>query len=259
MRFIYLVAARGLSGIQHRYLSMVSRIAILGIAIGAATLVVVFSISSGITTAFKGKILALYPHVAVTPKAFDFRNYADVVDILSTVDGVEEALPATFDEVMIVHKDRREEVILKGVPLSTPRMQELLGSVSLPPESSELSRPPSLWSGAITARATRDRVTLRGGVRGSTARVLVMQRPQGTVQTWVWDDLWLGPVGGADRRRVFHRGPGPEQHDAAQEQLRADLEWAGGRGAIRRVQSVALIASSSRATWRWISAAREKS
>ena len=193
MRFIFLVAARVLGGLRHRYLSMVSRIAIMGIAIGAATLIVVFSISSGFTRAFKGKILALYPHVVVTPKSYEFHQYQDVVEELESIDGVVSAVPATYDELMIVHRDRREEVILKGLPLGNPELQDLLTRVTLPNPTQGASKAERGWSQGVSAEIVDGRVLVRGGVRGTTARVLIGQRTNAHASGGVWTSAGQRP------------------------------------------------------------------
>ncbi len=198
MRFTFLVAWRILGGVRHRYLSVVSRISIAGVALGVAALVVVLSISDGFGRAFEEKILSLYPHMVVLPRGIGFERHREVARELGAVPGVVEALPSTYDELMAVHRDRRTEVVLKGLPLSGSRLGERLataldGGGELP----QLAMP-------VSATVEDGVVSLRGGHEGVVAQVLVTGPADAPVAR-VAQPIWARPSSGFDR--VILAGP----------------------------------------------------
>lgn len=215
MRFTATVALRILSGVRHRYLSVVSRIAVAGVALGVAALVVVFSISDGFSRAFQENILSLYPHMVVLRRGSEFARYHEVAGDLERIDGVVEAVPSTYDELMAVHQDRRGEVVLKGLPLERAGVRARLARV-LRVDSLPDVAPPTV------ATATDSAVRLSGGVAGEAAQVLVLDGAGGP-SVHVSRPLWARPTAGFDLVRFG----GPE-----------GLEVRCGEGAGERVERV---------------------
>jgi ABC-type lipoprotein release transport system permease subunit len=193
MRFTALVSTRILSGTRHSYLSVVSRIAVLGVTIGVATLVVVFSISTGFSDSFQQKVLALYPHLIVAPRSFHFVDYNDEVEKIRNIDGVVEVLPATYDELMLIHKDRRAEVYLKGLPLREKSLSDRLHK-----SRSEKTQSPFLKDPPLSVELKGDSVLVKGGVAGSNAQILVWKESGHATRAFTHESIWAKPPQGHD-------------------------------------------------------------
>lgn len=138
------VAFRIVRSRRSRTLSLVTLISILGVAFGVMALTVVLGVTGGFETAFRQHILGLYPHVVIQRQAGEFRGYDDVLEGIRKVEGVVQATPMTYDEMMLASGVRRAGSIIEGVDPAT--IAEVLGVGGLLVEGSieALSEDPSL-------------------------------------------------------------------------------------------------------------------
>lgn len=193
MRFSSLVAVRILRGGQSRNLSVVSKISVVGVSIGVATLIVVFSISVGFSSAFKEKVLSLQPHMIVQ-KGTTFDNYGPTLDTLASVPGVIEVLPTTYDQLMIVAGQRRSQIVLKGYPVQNASFQNRVRSVLAPPSQDATPQAPFALAPPFQASVDGDRVIISGGYTGSLAEILVVEDNQKTPSVRIAERVWSEPA-----------------------------------------------------------------
>ena len=109
-------------GIGFRYLlskktksvSVITSIAVSGVALGVAALLAVMSITAGFQDEFRDKVLGVNAHVLVM-KYGDFEEYRDVVARAREMPEVAGAGPFLIQPMMLANGDRISGVLLKGV------------------------------------------------------------------------------------------------------------------------------------------------
>jgi len=111
----FFVAARLVGSRKKSYVSLVSAVSVWGLALGVASLVVIFAITSGFEEVFRDKLLGVYPHLVVIGKGGDLPDWEDVIDRLSGKPHMRSVSPATYDEMMASHRGRRAGSIVKGI------------------------------------------------------------------------------------------------------------------------------------------------
>jgi len=114
----WFVASRLLGGHKRSYVSLVSSVSMWGLAVGVASLIVIFSVTSGFEEVFREKILGVYPHLVVIGKGGDLPDWHHVRASLHGGDHLTSVAAATYDEMMASHNGRRGGCIVKGVESS---------------------------------------------------------------------------------------------------------------------------------------------
>lgn len=122
----FFLVRRLLGGKGRSYVSLVSAISTWGLALGVASLVVIFSVTSGFEEVFREKILGVFPHLVVIGKGGDVPDWADVQQRLEGRPHLSSVLPATYDEMMASKKGRRSGAIVKGIDCTSDRMIEVV-------------------------------------------------------------------------------------------------------------------------------------
>ena len=115
MRYELSIAFRHLRGRKSRSLSVVTWLAITGVALGVTALVGGFSITSGFEDAFSEKVMGVTAHVFVREYGIDFTEYREVQKSIAPVKGVRASSPMTFNEVMFSGKGGTAGAIVKGM------------------------------------------------------------------------------------------------------------------------------------------------
>ena len=116
----WFVARRLLGGHKRSYVALVSSVSMWGLAVGVASLIVIFSVTSGFEEVFREKILGVYPHLVVIGKGGDLPDWRHVRASLLDADHLTSVAAATYDEMMASRKGRRGGCIVKGVESSVP-------------------------------------------------------------------------------------------------------------------------------------------
>ena len=110
------VGLRYLRSKKRASISVISIIAISGVALGVAALLAVMSITSGFQREFRDKVLGVNAHVIVLKYSSDFREYRDTMEKVAKVPGVTGVGPFTITQMMVSHGDKTAtSVLLKGV------------------------------------------------------------------------------------------------------------------------------------------------
>jgi lipoprotein-releasing system permease protein len=114
-RFEWQVARRHLQGRHHSSISVMAVVAVLGIALGVASLVSVTAVMSGYEQDIQQKILGTNAHIVVQKYGTDFTEYRRTQKLALAVPGVVAAAPFAFNEAMLSTGDTGVGVMLKGV------------------------------------------------------------------------------------------------------------------------------------------------
>ena len=96
-------------------LSLIAGIAIFGLALGVAVLIVVLSVMNGFEEVLRTRILSLTAHATITGLEGRIRNWRPDLEQLQRFPGVAGAAPYIEEQGMLIHGDRSSGVMLRGV------------------------------------------------------------------------------------------------------------------------------------------------
>jgi lipoprotein-releasing system permease protein len=124
------VGLRYLRSKKRASISVISVIAITGVALGVAALLAVTSITSGFQREFRDKVLGVNAHVLVLKYGLNFDEYRDVIARAMRMPEVAGAAPFIINEMMLAKGDRLSGVLVKGVdPKLMPTVLDLPGQL----------------------------------------------------------------------------------------------------------------------------------
>jgi len=112
------------------FLSIISIIAITGVAVGVATLIVVLAVITGFQEDMTKKILGAYSDMLVLSHHSQITDWPEVVEKIESVDGVITASPFVYGEVMAATSNHASGMILRGIdPQSATKVTSIGASV----------------------------------------------------------------------------------------------------------------------------------
>jgi len=106
----YLFARR-----KQAFISVISLISILGVAIGVASLIVVLGVMNGMSIDLRDKILGVNAHLLIGSVDASIPDYADLKATALKVEGVTGAMPFVYSEVMLSTRHGVKGVVLRGI------------------------------------------------------------------------------------------------------------------------------------------------
>jgi lipoprotein-releasing system permease protein len=109
------IGSRYLRSKKRATISVITVIAITGVALGVGALLAVMSVASGFQQEFRDKVLGVNAHVLVLKYGLDFNEYRDVITTTKKIPGVVGAAPFIINEMMLAKGDRLAGVLVKGV------------------------------------------------------------------------------------------------------------------------------------------------
>ncbi len=167
--------------------SVITGVAIAGIAIGVAALLVALALATGFREEVQEKILGGTAHLnLLKPDNSGISDYRALTEKISTVPGVRAATATMYDQVLLSANERQEPAILKGVDLSvTGKNANEIFTTTIEGNPQDLLPDPS----ATDAEPSLDGIM----VGKELARILNLQR--GDVVTAYAAKTRLTPVG----------------------------------------------------------------
>ena len=120
MNFELFIALRYLRAKRRQAaVSVITGVAIAGIAIGVAALLVALALATGFREEVQDKILGGTAHLnLLKPDNSGIEEYRALTDRISQVAGVKAAAATMYDQVLLSANDRQEPAVLKGVDLN---------------------------------------------------------------------------------------------------------------------------------------------
>ncbi|RMF95778.1 MAG: ABC transporter permease, partial [Candidatus Schekmanbacteria bacterium] len=102
---------------ENRFLSLVTLISSLGVALGVAVLIVVLSVIDGYENVMKEKILGANAHLILfnSSGSGKISSYQSISKDLLKVEGVERADPFNYIEAMASKGMKRQGIVIKGI------------------------------------------------------------------------------------------------------------------------------------------------
>ena len=97
-----------------RFISLVSLISILGVAVGVTALMVVLAVMSGFDTDLKDKIIGANAHIVVE-KDYGISDYLSLADKLKDMPHVEAVAPFINGQAMLIHRQNVYGIGVRGI------------------------------------------------------------------------------------------------------------------------------------------------
>jgi len=116
LRFELFIALRHLLGRRKQvFISLISMISIMGIALGVMALVVVIAVMSGFEKELKKKILGNTAHIMVMKYGGGISNYQELTATIGEIDEVIEAAPFILSQAMLTHGRQVNGAGIRGI------------------------------------------------------------------------------------------------------------------------------------------------
>ena len=116
MRFELFIALRYLfSRRKHAFISAISLISMLGVALGVAALIVVLGVMNGFSENLRDKILGVNAHILVTSLQGPFAEYTSHQETIKELPKVRAVLPFVYAEVMLSSTRQAKGAVLRGI------------------------------------------------------------------------------------------------------------------------------------------------
>ena len=97
------------------FISVIAGFSFLGIMLGVATLIIVMSVMNGFRAQLLDKILGLNGHVIIHNLSGPFKDYKSVVELVTKLDRVEQAIPLVEGQAMISTPARSVAALVRGI------------------------------------------------------------------------------------------------------------------------------------------------
>ncbi len=116
MQFELFIALRYLfTRKHHSFISIISVVSVLGVALGVAALIIVLGVMTGFSNELRDKILGVNAHVMVMSLEGGFSDYESYLEKASQVPGVLGVTPFIYSEVMLSSANGVKGVVLRGI------------------------------------------------------------------------------------------------------------------------------------------------
>ena len=126
-RFEWMLAGRYLRARRKEaFISVISWLTLIGVAIGVATLIVVMSVMNGFRAELLPKILGLNGHLTAYPIDSRFTDYDETAVKIQTVDGVLYAIPYVEGQALASGQQESTGVTVRGIEASSIEKLHLL-------------------------------------------------------------------------------------------------------------------------------------
>jgi lipoprotein-releasing system permease protein len=117
---------------KHSGISINTVISVAGVALGVMTLITVLSVMSGFHEDLQKKILGVNPHIVTLSYKGKIRDYKDVREKISKIEGVVNSAPFIYGQVMLRSGNRAHGVVVRGIdPVISPGTTEILKNLKI--------------------------------------------------------------------------------------------------------------------------------
>ena len=127
---------------QQAFISLITILAVVGIAVGVMALIVVLSVMRGFDHDLKARILGGQAHVVIYRQDAKFQNYREVAEQVAKVKNVEAVTPFIYTQVMLRTGSGVSGAVLRGVePESGASVVTMLEDVTFDIEPGNINAP----------------------------------------------------------------------------------------------------------------------
>ncbi len=149
---------------RQKFISLISVISILGVAVGVLALIVVLSVYTGFTEGLRDQIIGINSHILVQRFGSNIDRPADLADRVKKVAGVEATTPYIYGQALISSGSGSGGIVLRGIdPASAGRVLNI-GRELINGKLADLVRPGAL-PGIIIGSELARQLNARTGSR----------------------------------------------------------------------------------------------
>ncbi len=167
MSFTWFVASRYIRSRQKEtFISLITLLATIGIALGVMVLIIVIAVMTGFETELQNRILGMESHILVMRYGETVSEIDETVKILEKLDGIESASPFIYTQVMLRSANGLSGSVLKAIdPLRPCPPVTVDGKVALCDALGKTKAEPSsgLAPGIIIGRVTAEKLEVGVG------------------------------------------------------------------------------------------------
>ncbi len=129
---------------RQQAVSVITGVAILGITIGVAALLVALALIRGFRAEIQDKILQGTAHLnLLKADGGNLENYRELAAQISTLPGVLAASATSYEPILLTIGDRSEQAILKGVDLAAPASANEIFTLTIEGDAQQLKQLPT--------------------------------------------------------------------------------------------------------------------
>ena len=100
---------------RNHFISFISMISMLGIALGVAALIIVLSVMNGFQKEIRARILGVTPHLQVASETGNMQNWEAIEKIVATHPEVDAAAPFISGQGMLSQNENVQGVMVRGI------------------------------------------------------------------------------------------------------------------------------------------------
>lgn len=104
---------------KQKFISLISVISIIGVAVGVMALIVVLSVYTGFTEGLRDQIIGINSHVLVQHYGSNILDPAEIAEKIETVDGVVATTPYIYGQALITSSHNSGGIVLRGIDPET--------------------------------------------------------------------------------------------------------------------------------------------
>jgi lipoprotein-releasing system permease protein len=100
---------------RNHFISFISMISMLGIALGVAALIIVLSVMNGFQKEIRARILGITPHLQVTSESGQVTDWHPILNIVSAHSDVQAASPYVTGQGMLSQDENVQGIMVRGI------------------------------------------------------------------------------------------------------------------------------------------------
>ena len=111
------ISTRYLRATRKSFLSTITLISAVGVILGVTALTAVVSVTGGFQTAYRERVLGVYPHIMLLPTSSHFPEYREVMAAIDGVDGVSSVNAFVRQPLMVYTESARAMIVARGMDM----------------------------------------------------------------------------------------------------------------------------------------------
>ncbi len=109
------------------FITILTVISILGVAIGVMVLNITMAIMTGFETELREKIVGANSHITVRTVSNRMEEWREAIERITKVPGITSASPFTYNQALLKVDNRSAGILIRGIEEGSPGAEELAG------------------------------------------------------------------------------------------------------------------------------------
>ena len=174
MSFEWFVSKRYLRAKRkQKFISLISVISILGVAVGVMALIVVLSVYTGFTEGLRDQIIGINSHILVQRYGSNIIDPDELAKQVESIKGVEATTPYIYGQVLISSGSNSSGIVLRGIDPQSAGKVINIGRQMKVGQLADLDRPENI-PGIIVGKELARQLSVR---KGSKVRLISPDGP----------------------------------------------------------------------------------